>query len=48
MIGGELHNSSTAGFSYMQPLWKKMAEANLNTVIAAASWELVEPVEGDI
>jgi hypothetical protein len=47
MLGGELHNSSTAGFSYMQPLWEKMAEANLNTVIAAASWELVEPVEGE-
>ncbi len=46
MLGGELHNSSTAGFEYMNPIWKRMAEANLNTVIAAASWELVEPEEG--
>ncbi len=46
MLGGELHNSSTAGFEYMRPIWKRMAEANLNTVIAAASWELVEPEEG--
>jgi len=46
MLGGELHNSSTGGFSYMQPIWKRMADANLNTVIAATSWELVEPVEG--
>ena len=45
MFGGELHNSSTAGFSYMRPIWKQMASANLNTVIGAASWELVEPVE---
>lgn len=46
MMGGELHNSSTAGFEYMRPLWKKMADAGFNTVIGAASWELVEPVEG--
>jgi beta-galactosidase GanA len=46
MLGGELHNSSTAGFEYMRPIWKRMAESNLNTVIAAASWELVEPAEG--
>lgn len=46
MLGGELHNSSTAGFQYMRPIWKRMAEANLNTVIAAASWELIEPTEG--
>jgi hypothetical protein len=47
MLGGELHNSSTTGFEYMQPIWKRMADANLNTVIAAASWELVEPTEGN-
>ena len=46
MMGGELHNSSTAGFEYMRPLWRKMADASFNTVIGAASWELVEPVEG--
>ena len=31
---------------YMRPIWKRMADANLNTVIASASWELVEPQEG--
>ena len=46
MLGGELHNSSTGGLEYMRPVWKRMADANLNTVIAAVSWELVEPVEG--
>ncbi len=45
MLGGELHNSSTAGLSYMRPIWKQMVKANLNTVIGTASWELVEPVE---
>jgi len=46
MLGGELHNSSMGGFAYMRPIWKRMANANLNTVIASASWELVEPIEG--
>jgi hypothetical protein len=46
MLGGELHNSSAGGFEYMRPIWKRMAEANLNTVIGTASWELVEPEEG--
>jgi len=45
MLGGELHNSSMGGFEYMRPIWKRMADANLNTVIATASWELVEPEE---
>jgi hypothetical protein len=46
MLGGELHNSTAAGFEYMRPVWKRMADANLNTVIGTASWELVEPEEG--
>ncbi len=46
MLGGELHNSSMGGFEYMRPIWKRMADANLNTVIATASWELEEPEEG--
>ena len=46
MLGGELHNSSMGGAEFMRPIWKRMADANLNTVIASASWELVEPIEG--
>ncbi|GBF21135.1 MULTISPECIES: beta-galactosidase [Arenibacter] len=46
MLAGELHNSSTGSEHYMQPIWKLMAEKNLNTVIAPISWELIEPEEG--
>lgn len=46
VLGGELHNSSTSSPEYMQPLWPKLASFNLNTALAAVSWELVEPVEG--
>ncbi|MBW6501686.1 MAG: DUF5597 domain-containing protein [Bacteroidales bacterium] len=46
MLAGELHNSSMGGIEYMRPIWKRMADANLNTLISTASWELVEPEEG--
>ncbi|HEY2349361.1 MAG TPA: beta-galactosidase, partial [Puia sp.] len=46
LLCGELHNSSTGGLDYMRPIWKCMSEKNLNSVIAAVSWELVEPAEG--
>lgn len=46
MLGGELHNSTTSDAGYMRPVWKQMKDKNLNTVIAAASWELVEKEKG--
>lgn len=46
VLSGELHNS-TAGSAYaMRTTWLRMAEKNLNTVIAPVSWELIEPQEG--
>lgn len=45
MFAGELHNSSTGSAHYMRPIWARMAEQNLNTVIAPVSWELIEPKE---
>lgn len=46
MLSGELHNSSPSSAEYMRPIWKNLADMNLNTVIGAVSWELIEPVEG--
>jgi len=46
MLAGELHNSTTGSSHYMAPVWERMARKNLNTVIAPATWELVEPEEG--
>lgn len=46
MFAGELHNSSTGSTYNMRPIWSRMAKKNLNTVIAAVSWELIEPEEG--
>lgn len=46
VLGGELHNSSTSGADYMRPVWQQMKLKNVNTVIAAVYWELLEPQEG--
>lgn len=46
MLAGELHNSSASSLEYMVPIWPRLAGLNLNTVLATASWELVEPAEG--
>lgn len=46
MIAGELHNSSSSTIEYMEPIWKKLQEGNLNTVLLAVSWQQVEPQEG--
>jgi len=46
MVGGELHNSSSSSLDYMRPVWQRMLDLNVNTVLAGVSWELVEPEEG--
>jgi hypothetical protein len=46
MLSGELHNSSASSLAYMEPIWDRMVELHLNTVIAPLYWELVEPEEG--
>lgn len=45
-LAGELHNSSASNREYMAPIWPKLAQLKLNTVLAVVSWQLVEPVEG--
>src|SRR3954471_6820511 len=46
VIGGELHNSSSSSIEYMQPIWQRMRDLNINTVLTPVSWELIEPTEG--
>ncbi|MEO6092812.1 MAG: DUF5597 domain-containing protein [Novosphingobium sp.] len=45
-LGGELHNSSGSSPEYMAPIWDRLARNHVGTVIGTASWELVEPAEG--
>ncbi len=46
VIGGELHNSSSSSIEYMQPIWQRMRDLNINTVLTPVAWELIEPTEG--
>jgi hypothetical protein len=46
MLAGELHNSSASSLAYVEPIWDRMVDLHLNTVIAPLYWELVEPEEG--
>lgn len=46
LLAGELHNSSSSSPAYMEPVWPHLRALNLNTVLAAVSWELVEAQEG--
>jgi hypothetical protein len=46
ILGGELHNSSSSSREYMKRIWPRLVEKKLNTVLAAVSWELIEPEEG--
>lgn len=45
-LGGELFNSSASSPRYMAPIWDRLARAGVGTLIGTASWQLVEPSEG--
>ena len=45
--GGEVHNSSGSSRSYMAPIWPKLKQSHLNTVLVPVTWESFEPREGE-
>ena len=44
--GGELGNSTASDLKYLQQFWPLFGRLRLNTILAPASWELIEPIEG--
>lgn len=46
ILGGELRNSSSSSREYMKSIWPRLVEKRLNTALAAVTWELIEPEEG--
>jgi hypothetical protein len=45
-LAGELLNNSATSLEYMKPLWPKIVQSKLNTVLAGVSWAQIEPKEG--
>ncbi|MGE6353954.1 DUF5597 domain-containing protein [Flavobacterium sp. NPDC079362] len=46
ILGGELGNSSATSMESMEPIWQKLTDMNLNTVLVPVYWELIEKEEG--
>ena len=43
VLGCELGNSTSSSREYMSHVWTKLKESGVNTVLAAVSWEQLEP-----
>lgn len=46
MLAGELQNSSLTSVESMEPVWQKMVDTNINTLLGCVTWEMTEPEEG--
>ena len=46
MRAGEVQNSAFSSAQYMRTKWDELARMNLNTVLGAVTWEMIEPREG--
>lgn len=44
--GGEVANTASSSLPYMETVWPRLTQLNLNTVLVAVAWAWVEPVEG--
>lgn len=47
ILGGELGNSAATTLESMDPIWPRLVDLNLNTVLVPAYWDLIEPREGE-
>lgn len=46
LLAGELGNSSSSSEEYLKDVWPGLKALNYNTILAAVTWELIEPEEG--
>ena len=47
MIAGEAHNSSASNAKFMETVWDRADELQLNAVLLPVYWEMIEPREGE-
>ncbi|KAN0095976.1 glycoside hydrolase family 35 protein [Hyaloscypha variabilis] len=46
ILGAELQNSSMTSAAYMDTVWQKLVDTNINTVLGCVTWEDIEATEG--
>ena len=46
LLSGEAHNSVSSSLPWMEPVWEKMRDLHLNSLLLAVSWQMIEPQEG--
>jgi hypothetical protein len=46
ILGGEVANTASSNLDSMKPVWPRLAEMNLSTVLVAVAWAWSEPAEG--
>ncbi len=46
LLAGELGNSSSSSEAYLKDVWPGLKALNYNTILAAVTWEMIEPQEG--
>ncbi|NLT52252.1 MAG: DUF5597 domain-containing protein [Ignavibacteria bacterium] len=46
LLAGELGNSTASTMESMEPVWQRMKELNVNSILTPVYWELLEPEEG--
>lgn len=44
-FAAELQNSSMTSAEFMESVWQKLVDTNINTVLGCVTWEDIEPVE---
>ncbi|XXG99989.1 hypothetical protein Hte_006331 [Hypoxylon texense] len=47
MLPAELQNSSFSCAEYMDTIWQKVKDMNVNTLLGSVTWEMIEPTEGE-
>lgn len=46
MLAAELQDSSLTSAEYMNTVWQKFVDTNINMVLGCVTWEMIELVEG--
>jgi hypothetical protein len=46
VLAGETANTASSSLEYMNDVWPRLVQMNLNTVLVGVAWDWIEPAEG--